>query len=234
MALRALAAAATTAALIAAAPAAAATFNVVTEADGTITPVVSVSPGVYGVEVQGGQRGNWNFGVGTQTSNAGTFAQHNRLNWGAASLDAPLAYSVTWTPGSLVEATIGGVTLQWQADWQSGNAIRIGLNASKRDSEPSATTFFSIDTLDGEAFSFSRTKTDEGFENVYITGASLTDGFTMTGSMFMTDFGGARRAVQISVADYDPAVIPVPAALPLLLSAFGGLALVARRRRKAA
>jgi hypothetical protein len=196
-------------------------LNIVTE---DVTPLVSVNPGVYGIEIRGGRPGaaDWELGVGTQTSNAGTFSQGN-INWG----NDPLNFEFVWGPNE-VSAMIGGLTRTWQANWEIGNAIRIGI--SGRDGFADLV----INSLDGvvDAPLFTFNRTNEGFTNYFIAGNSLSDGWTMTGTINMTNGGGSRRLVHITTAEYTPTTdVPVPATVGLFGLGLAGLIIGRRRKR---
>jgi hypothetical protein len=211
------------AALALAAPAQAATVTLVAD-PALVTPVQTVNPGSYGVEVRGGRRGNadWELGVGTQTSrNNSTFA-NGQVTWPAPP--ALLDYRLSWTSGR-VEMTIGTTTLGWDAAWKVGNAVTVSLKAGSGD------TVFTIATLDGAALDWSKTITNGPTRNFTFWGKGLTDGWVMTGKIGMTPEGGSNRGVQITAATY-AAPVPVPAALPLLAFGLGALLLAGRRRRR--
>ena len=106
-------------AALAAAPATAATLY--TDADGTFTNIVSVSPGVYGAEIREGRPGarTWELGVGTQTSNGGTFNQ-GEIEWADFDADDNKAsFSMSWNAG-VVSTSIGDTTVSYDANWQFG------------------------------------------------------------------------------------------------------------------
>lgn len=208
----------------------ASTLKLVTSADGTLSGLVSPSNGgTYGVQMRGGRPGgaDWELGVGEHTAQNGSFNQAG-LTWPDPAVTL-LDYSLSWNIDTL-SVTLDGQTRSWDiagGDWQFGNAIRIGIGSTD------GTTTFTIDELDGETFAFSQTLNNQ-FQNFWITGHSLTNGFTMSGQVGMTNAGRSRRNVQITTAEFvPPAPIPLPAALPMALAAFAGLGWIGRKRRPA-
>jgi opacity protein-like surface antigen len=122
---------------------------------------------------------------------------------------------VTWTAGDTFDAATMWATV-------TGGASRIlaflnGTNATLGYTGDTygllgTTTLEGTDTYRGVAFLFS-----EGAGNITFRGTST---FNMGQSLGTLDF-------------QPPSVVPVPAALPLLLAGLGGLAFIARRRKAA-
>ncbi len=209
-------------ALVLAAPAGAATIKLYDGVHGTVTPLVSVNPGVYGVEVRGGTSGaaanGWELGVGTQTTKPNTPATYatGQISWPTTT--AALAYTLSWSAGQ-VTMTIGTTTVSWNAAWQTGNAVTVSMKGSG--------TFLSITSIDGIAVNWMQTQGSGAASSFTFYGEALKDGWMMSGMVKMSHGNG--RGVDITSAEY----VPVPAALPLMALGLGALALAGRRRRRA-
>lgn len=187
------------------------------------TKVEPVNPGIYGLEARGGRngtRGDWEIGVGTNTSVPGNFNQ-GQYEWGTA--DTLHDFFMEWMPNNNVTVTIGGQTVSYDADWKIGNALEVLV---KRNAQ------LQLDTLDGHAFSQTLTSSPSNpFSSYFITGPSLEDGWTMTGKIAMGPGGGSRNGVLITSGQ----AVPEPSMVLGALTA-GAMGLVAKRKqaRKAA
>lgn len=215
-------------ALLAAPAAHGAVISVVPSVDGTYTDAVPVSPGIYGVELRGGDSGGaatWEIGVGPQTSVPGSFSQGN-LDWGA-SFPTLLPFSLSWTPAGTVSIDINGTIVSRAAAWVVDNAIRI---SAKRDAT------ITITSVDGQAVGGSVTGTSgSGVLNslyFYASAGEFADGFTLVG--FLDVLGGSNSANELlfTVGNFTPNAVAVsePPMLALVGLALGGVLLVRRRR----
>ncbi|MBE7383051.1 MAG: PEP-CTERM sorting domain-containing protein [Leptolyngbya sp. SIO1E4] len=197
------------------------THGVFSGPDGTFEKLVPVSPGTYGLEARGGRQGarDWEIGVGTQTSHAGTFSENKYFDddWGDGSTLHDLM--MTWMPGEKVQVTIGDTTVSYEADWQVGNGIEI---LAKRSA------LFTLTELDGMAFNetVGEIGSNAGHTPLFLAGDSLLDGWILKGQIAMTAGGGSRNTVMITPGTFTPsdtASVPEPTSL-LGLMALGALA----------
>ena len=186
--------------------------------------------GTYGLETRGGRDGaqDWEIGVGSQTSNSGTFAQ-GEFTWTTGTL-VSFAYDYGVTEANKATVTIGSTSVSYDfGTLLLGNAIQI---TAKRNARLLLTEIdghtVDIDVDNTGAFAgssqFSTTK--------LFSSSSFLDGFTMTGQIMVQN--GGRSAHQVLVTAGNVAPIPVPPALALGALALGGLALYGRRQRRSA
>ncbi|MDJ0517648.1 MAG: PEP-CTERM sorting domain-containing protein [Trichodesmium sp. MO_231.B1] len=177
-----------------------------------------VQPGVYGVEVRSGKtkiNQDWQLGVGTQTSNSGTFSEKRGLEWLNPDPDPDndnidniyniYDFSINWEVGSKVTANIGDEEVSYEADWEMGNAIQFLV---KRQS------YLLIEEVDGVTFDYEVNQLEENINswtNIFVTGDTLEDGWQMTGKIAMTPNGGSsKHGVIVKMGDFTGGVQSVP------------------------
>lgn len=203
---------------LAATPAAQAATFVEDGVDGSFTSLFSVQPGEYGFEARRGDSGGfatWELGVGTQTSNTGTFNEAN-FDWGTT----PHPFEMTWTPGSEVSVTVGSTTLSYAADWLVGNAIRI---LAVRSSQLDITSLNGVSLVDTVGQIGSSTA-----DVAYIAGDELLSGWTLAGNLQLTggdtNVGSALNDLRITSGNFEPTppeTVPEPGAVLGLLAIAG-------------
>ena len=204
--------------------ASASSLRLLTEAEllntGSYEKINQRSPGTYGIEVRGGYDNparTWELGVGTHTSNRGTFNE-GHINWGVDN-DNIFDFSINWELGSQVTATIGDKVVSYDADWVMGNALQFIV---KRNS------YLFIEEVDGTLFNYTVDQlVDSDYTKIFITGDSLKDGWDMTGKIRVTPGGGSRNEVLVKVGNFTS--VPEPSTI------FGSLVALALgfRLRKA-
>ena len=184
------------------------------------------SPGVYGVELRGGRAGarDWEIGVGTQTSNRGTFNQ-GEFSWNS-TLGSPFSFLLDWDTTRL-SVTVGGITLSYNADWVFGNALVITTKGRDTRSAAGGASFY-IDTIDGVSVNQTFGSSGNFFNEAVLTGIEFTDGFTISGTVDIVNGGGSRNEVLLKPGNV--ATVSEPP-LILLLGLSLMMAVVARRRR---
>lgn len=177
---------------------------------------VETNPGVHGLEVRGAYNTrSWELGVGTQTSNTGTFSQadfvwHNTFNYFEYEYGSDAATLKIWNTldksGTLTEVSYSG-------DFYTGNAVQI---LAKRKAELTITKFDGVDV----DYSIGDLTADDWITATFISD-SFADGFKIAGIMNVAAGGGSANEIMIKAGDVPP--VPLPAAAWFMLTAFGGL-----------
>ncbi len=195
--------------------------------DGDLVTVNPPSgPGVYGVETRIGNPGNWKIGVGTQTSNPGTFSEAN-FNWGPDGTFHD--FSLSWTAGG-IRFTVGSTTVSFAAPLL-GNALVIDV---KGDAD------LQLLDLEGTGFGTLAGTGVASSSNKYVFYAPTwgSDGITAAGKIRIgDDVGlGSRSGVNFRVGTFAPfgAVVPEPATWAMLIAGFGLVGVSLRRRQRVA
>lgn len=190
------------------------------DAEGLFTPLVSRSPGIYGLEARGGRSGNrdWEIGIGVWTSqpNPGGSRNFNEANfdWTKPEL---FDFKMEWLD-DIVSVTIGSQTVQYAADWLIGNTIKISAVGD---------AVFNLDSIDGQSLpgSVIGIPGNGTLQTSYITGDLVTDGWLLTGTIDIANGGGSRNEVLITMGNFEPDVaVPEPAATLGLLAVGGAIA----------
>lgn len=189
------------------------------------------APGVHGLELRTGNNaptGDWEIGLGPQTSVAGSFVQTGQ-SWGPTDAPTLFEFEYIYSGGSAdfflwnassakpETATISNTGLL------TGNALEI---STKR------LAVMNLTEVDGHAMSFVLGDLDtNSSQTVLFTGASLLDGFNVKGTFQLSgQRGGSFSGAVIKAGNVTAAPVPLPAALPLLAAGLGGLALLRRRK----
>ena len=183
-------------------------------------------PGVHGLELRGGRqgtRGDWELGLGTQTSTRGNFHQA-QFGWGRGLNFWNFEYIYgadgsarlwLWNPAA---ARASDPLLTFNGPLLNGNAVSI---FAKRQAELRITEFDgqSVDVRVGDA-------TDRRLsETAIFASAGFTDGFNIRGRLALLAGGGSRHALTVQAGEVSPvAAVPLPAAAWFLLTGLGGLA----------
>ena len=200
-----------------------------------IAPIGTGSGGAYGLEVIGGQPGNWEIAVGQGTSRPGNFNQADYA-WNAAFTPVSFSYDYGVTEANKATVNIDGTTLTYDfGSLQTGNTIRI---FAKRDAQ------LFINDISGHSVSYTigedvadwdGTATNAGSYNdeTLLLGSSMfTSGFTMEGTIVMRGGKGSAHSVVVSAGNIDVSPVPLPAAAWMLIAGVGGLGVMARRNNK--
>lgn len=183
-------------------------------------------PGVHGLELRGGRqktRGDWELGLGTQTSTRGGFRQA-QFGWGK-DLDFWAFEYIYGADGSArlwlwdpAAARASDPLLTFTGPLLSGNAVSI---FAKRQAELRITEFDgqSVDVQVGDA-------RDRRFsETAIFASAGFADGFNIRGRLALLAGGGSKHALTVQAGEVSPvAAVPLPAAAWFLLTGLGGLA----------
>ena len=192
------------------------------------------APGVHGLELRGGRqgvRGDWEAGLGKQTSVRNGFRQA-QFGWGK-SLDVwAFEYSYAgdgsarlwlWDPAS---ARPSDPFLTYSGGLLTGNAVSI---YAKRQAQLEITEF------DGETVNVRIGDASDRklSETAIFASAGFADGFSIRGRMALLAGGGSKHALTVQageVASITP--VPLPAAAWFLLTGLGGLAGLRWLRRR--
>jgi hypothetical protein len=201
------------------------------DAEGVFAALVPRSPGIYGLEARGGRPGNrdWEIGVGIWTSvlnpsvtpGIRNFTEAN-FDWAAS--DDLFDFEMSWMD-DLVTVTIGDQTVEYAADWQIGNTIKISAVGD---------ALFNLIQLDGIDFSQTVAGTpDSGLlESIYLTGDTVLDGWSLSGTIDLANGGGSRNEVLITMGNFEPdASVPEPTTVLglVILGGFGAGSLLKQR-----
>jgi hypothetical protein len=212
------------------APAVAVTL-VTPDVDGDfVTYSVPGNPGNYGVEARGGRSGltgDWEIGVGTNTSVAGQLNQAQYL-WNFPTLQD---FSLTWNADGL-RFTVGSTTVTDAGKPAPliGNTLHIYM---KRDAT------LTIDSISGHAFNQSWSTSANPFSDLKLhfwsPDAWGAEGITLTGKMAIRGEGGSAHGIQFKVGEFTPFVteVPEPATWAMLILGFGLVGASMRRRQAA-
>jgi hypothetical protein len=195
-----------------------------------------VGGGTYGVEVRSGNgaaNGDWEIGVGRQTSVAGAFTAGQRTlgcvttpGNQQAGCGTVLPFSLSWSATAL-SFTLGGTTVVSPGGaglaGLSGDTLRIW---AKRDAS------FTITDIDGTPLALSGagiTGAPAASNDFYIFSPDnwRGDGLTLTGTMRVAGGRGSSNEIFISHGSY----VPEPATWAMLAGGFGIVGAMRRRRR---
>jgi hypothetical protein len=151
-------------------------------------------------------------------------------------------FTDTYSTAALAEAAITGFSFEFSdgetlslADLKaSGNTITTGKTwATSNDLSPTTgapTGFYLITSINfGGHKTFSGTTSAGNYQ--IAEGAGLVGNVALGSNNVTPGTGGPAASVDAGYWELQPTAVPVPAALPLLLSGVGGLAMLARRRK---
>ena len=162
------------------------------------------------------------------------------VNWGASG--STYEWSISYDNDEAV-LSFGGfepITLDVDpdGDW---NAFQFFIRADDENRLENESTTVTVDEINGDSFAFSAVGDEDGafdraftlsdFSVIEIMRGTVTFDFDVAAGA--SGSPNSRFAFNLKALSVDdPTVVPIPAALPLFLSALAGLGVVTRRRRK--
>ena len=161
------------------------------------------------------------------------------VNWGASGTSYDWSVSYDSDEAFLTFAGFDPIKIDVDpdGDW---NAFQFFVRASDNTRFENESTTVTVDEINGMATVFEAIGDGNGAFDKAFTLSDLSVIETIRGTVTF-DFDildgakgspNSRLAFNLKALSIDPAVVPVPAALPLFLTALAGLGAVARRRRK--
>lgn len=188
--------------------------------------------GLHGLEVRGGNNatnGDWEIGVGNQTSVPGQFNQ-GQWAWGPTGAPTVFNFSYAYAHG-IGTFTIGdsATSVTWGAGQnetalKNGNAVQI---FAKRGALATITEF------DGHLTNLVIGSLDTGSSNTLLFySLGFLDGFTLKGQLQLVGGSGSANEFIVKAGNV-VAPIPLPAAAWMLLAGMAALGAAGRRRARA-